>query len=166
MFIDNILFYQRPLKSKKSLIANCEFESYSFVKDGKTQTVPIKCIAKSNPLYQEFRLWQFLSNLRILQRTKEVDGKLSVDVDVTGEFLPDNEAWANLFDILNDRKEIDQKTLLTAVGINKKKQAEYRWNYVEDKKYPCNETRHLLLSRWNKAGLDKAMLTFGTSFIP
>ena len=159
LFIDNILFYQRPLKSKKSLIANCEFESYSFVKDGKTLTVPIKCIAKSNPLYQEFRLWQFLSNLRILQRTKEVDGKLSVDVDVTGEFLPDNEAWANLFDILNDRKEIDQKTLLTAVGINKKKQAEYRWNYVEDKKYPCNETRHLLLSRWNKAGLDKAMLT-------
>ena len=88
-----------------------------------------------------------------------MDGKLSVDVDVTGEFLPDNNAWANLFDILNDRKEIDQKTLLTAVGINKKKQAEYRWNYVEDKKYPCNETRHLLLSRWNKAGLDKAMLT-------
>ena len=60
LFINDIIFYQRPLKSKKSLIANCPFESYHYQdKDGNIQSHPIKCIPKSHPLYEEFRLWQF-----------------------------------------------------------------------------------------------------------
>ena len=65
LFINDILFYQRPLKSKKSLISNCPYESH-FDKEGNEH--PVKCIAKSNPLFQEFRLWQFVQNLRIYQR--------------------------------------------------------------------------------------------------
>lgn len=30
LFVNDIIFYQRPLKSKKSLIANCPFESYHY----------------------------------------------------------------------------------------------------------------------------------------
>jgi len=48
---DVIIFYQRRLKSQKSLIRNCEFERYH------------KAIPKSSPLYQEFRIWQVLNNL-------------------------------------------------------------------------------------------------------
>ncbi|MEZ5023610.1 MAG: hypothetical protein R2728_10205 [Chitinophagales bacterium] len=32
MFIDDIIFYQRPLKSKKSTIANCSYETKSFIR--------------------------------------------------------------------------------------------------------------------------------------
>ncbi len=50
---DNCIFYQRPLKSQKHLVAKCRFE-------------PSKRVApKSSFEFQEFRIWQFIGNLRI-----------------------------------------------------------------------------------------------------
>lgn len=69
----------------------------------------MKCVSKSHPLFQEFRLWQFLASLRIYQREKQVDGSLKLDVDVTNEFLQSEDDYVKLFDWLNDRKDIDQK---------------------------------------------------------
>ena len=154
-FIDDILFYQRPLKSKKSLIDNCPYEFYKD-KDGKEY--PVKCIAKSNPLFQEFRLWQFVQNLRICQRER------IADVDVTKElFLKSEEDYVNLFEWLNDRSSIKQDTLLRSYfKIKKEKGKEnfpYRWNYVEDKDYPCNETRAIMLSGLAKCGIPSDFLT-------
>ena len=156
LFTENILFYQRPLKSKKSLIADCPLEHYSFIKDGKEISAPIKCIAKSNPLFQEFRLWQFIDNLKIIKREGKINGKLSLNIDVTSEYIPDGNKKAELFELLNDKKEIDQKGLLRLLKLADK---EYRWNYVEDKKYPCNETRGQLLLLLGKAGIDNSFLT-------
>lgn len=48
-----IIFYQRPLKSQKSLVAYCEFEK------GR------KVCPKSSPVFQEFKIWQMLNNLKI-----------------------------------------------------------------------------------------------------
>ena len=156
LFAENIIFYQRPLKSKKSLIADCPLEHYSFIKDGKEISAPIKCIAKSNPLFQEFRLWQFIDNLKIIKREGKINGKLSLNIDVTSEYIPDGNKKAELFELLNDKKEIDQKGLLRLLKLADK---EYRWNYVEDKKYPCNETRGQLLLLLGKAGIDNSFLT-------
>lgn len=157
LILEDILFFQRPLKSKKSLISNCRFEYRTFVKDGQKQIVPLKCIAKSNPLFQEYRLWQFIQDLRIYQREKEVDGKLRTDVDVTSEFLSTEDAFVELFDWLYTRKEISQKALLKY--LVKKKPELYRWNYVEDKNYPCNETRVLILERLEKCNIPVDFLT-------
>ena len=151
LFLNDIIFYQRPLKSKKSLISNCKFESRSFIRDGKKETEPLKCIAKSHPLFQEFRLWQFVQNLKIYQKEKEIDGKLQTDVNVTNDFLKSEEDWVSLFDWMNNRKEIDQKAFLKYPAFNLKKNAEkYRWNYVEDKIYPCNETGAQIVNRLEK----------------
>jgi CRISPR-associated endonuclease Csn1 len=151
LFLNDIIFYQRPLKSKKSLISNCKFEARTFIRDGKKEIEPLKCIAKSHPLFQEFRLWQFVQNLRIYQKEKEVNGKLQTDVNVTEEFLKSDTDKVNLFDWLNSRKEIDQKAFLKYPAFNLKKSIEkYRWNYVEDKIYPCNETRSLIVNRLDK----------------
>ena len=160
LFVNDILFYQRPLKSKKSLISNCPYESH-FDKDGNEY--PVKCIAKSNPLFQEFRLWQFVQNLKIFEREKEIDGRLHTDVDVTNEFLKTEEDYVNLFDWLNDRAAIKQDTLLNSYFKIKKQKGQeqypYRWNYVEDKEYPCNETRASILSGLTKCSLDAGFLT-------
>ena len=172
LFINDILFYQRPLKSKKSLISDCPYESH-FDKDGNEH--PVKCIAKSNPLFQEFRLWQFMQNLRIYQRERIVSdgqldlfgnnsaGKLQTDVDVTDEFLKTEDDYVKLFDWLNDRTSIKQDTLLNSYfKIKKEKGKEvfpYRWNYVEDKEYPCNETRATMLNGLLKCGIDASFLT-------
>ena len=172
LFINDILFYQRPLKSKKSLISDCPYES-RFDKDGNEH--PVKCIAKSNPLFQEFRLWQFVQNLRIYQRERMVSdgqldlfgnvsaGKLQTDVDVTSEFLKTEEDYVKLFDWLNDRASIKQDTLLNSYFKFKKEKGKdqypYRWNYVEDKEYPCNETRATILGGLAKCSIDASFLT-------
>lgn len=188
LFINDILFYQRPLKSKKSLISDCPYESHvylkkdesgNYIKDENGQDkkffAHLKCVAKSNPLFQEFRLWQFVQNLKIYQREKIVTdgqldlfgnqntGKLQTDVDVTAEFLTTEDDYVKLFEWLNDRASIKQDTLLNSYFKIKKAKGQekypYRWNYVEDKEYPCNETRNDLLSALDKCGMKKEFLS-------
>ncbi|MDY0201402.1 MAG: HNH endonuclease domain-containing protein, partial [Tenuifilaceae bacterium] len=161
LFVDDIIFYQRPLKSKKSLISNCPYEERVYLdKEGNTQKSTLKCIAKSHPLFQEFRLWQFIGNLRIYEKEKNINGILKNDVDVTVEFLKDEDDYVALFDWLNDKKEIKQDALLKYPVFGLKKDAvKYRWNYVEDKPYPCNETRYLIISRLEKLSIALGFLT-------
>jgi CRISPR-associated endonuclease Csn1 len=149
LFLNDIIFYQRPLKSKKSLISNCKFETRTFIKEGVKQTEPLKCIAKSHPLFQEFRLWQWLQNLKIYEK--------ETDKNVTSDLLQSEEDWVNLFDWLNDRKEVDHKALLNhLLKPLKLKASNYRWNYVydaikdESKSYPCNETGSQIQTRLSK----------------
>ncbi|MEZ4824073.1 MAG: hypothetical protein R2942_17365 [Ignavibacteria bacterium] len=77
--------------------------------DGVKSIQTIKCIAKSHPLYQEFRLWQFINNLRIYQRQKTVNGKLELDVNVTKEYLKTDEDIVKLFDWLNNEVKLIKK---------------------------------------------------------
>lgn len=51
--LEKAIFYQRPLKSQKGTVGTCTFEK------GKT-----RCPA-SHPLYEEFRLYSFLNNIKI-----------------------------------------------------------------------------------------------------
>jgi len=149
LFINDIIFYQRPLKSKKSLIDGCNYErrTYFDKKENKYVTKPIKVISKSHPLFQEYRLWLFVEKIRIYEKEKTIDGKLYTDYDVTSEFLPNEDARIELFDFFNDKEKIKQKTFLAHYKL---KENRYRWNNVEDKEYPLNETRALLLSKFNK----------------
>ena len=79
---DIIIFYQRPLKSQKSLISYCEFEK------GR------KVCPKSSPVFQEFKIWQMLNNLK-----------------VDGEYL-DLEYRQLLFRELSIRKELSKADTL------------------------------------------------------
>jgi CRISPR-associated endonuclease Csn1 len=147
LFLEDIIFYQRPLKSKKSARSICPLEHRAYKdKNGNIIKAPIRCIPKSHPLFQEFRLWQFLQNLRIYKRETETD--------ITEQLLPTERDRQDLFDWLWERKEIDQDALLKYPKFNLKKYIkEYRWNYVEDKTYPCNEVHALIVSRIQKAGI-------------
>lgn len=66
---DEIIFYQRRLKSQKGLISFCEFESKQIEveKDGKKKiiTVGSRVIPRSSPLFQEFKIWQKLNDIEI-----------------------------------------------------------------------------------------------------
>ena len=153
-FVDDILFYQRPLKSKKSLIADCPYEKRSFVdkETGEIKEAPVKCIARSNPYFQEFRLWGFIQNLRV----QDMAG-----MDVTASFLGTVEAKAKLFDWFNDRVKVSQTDFLHGfLGLPKPKTGQnwqYKWNMV-DKDFPANETRGMILSQLAKAKIDPKFL--------
>ncbi len=153
---DDIIFYQRPLKSKKSLIADCPYESHSYIsKENNVATQGIKCTSRSNPLFQEIRLWQFLRSLRLLSAD---DGR-----DVTAELLPTTDSKIELFEWLNNRDSITQDILFGSFFKLKKskesKRYPCRWNYVEDKEYPCNSTRYTLLSNLEKCGVPAGVLS-------
>lgn len=150
LFLDDIIFYQRPLKSQKSFISNCSFEYKKYIVNGAEKTEYLKVIPKSHPLYQEFRLWQWIYNLSIYKKDD--------DKNITIEFLNTPEEYEKLFEFLNARKEIEQKPLikyfieqrgLKGRALNAETE-KYRWNFVEDKKYPCYETRTLITSRLAK----------------
>lgn len=152
LLTEDIIFYQRPLRSKKHLISNCPYETkvYKDTESGEIKTSPIKCIARSHPLFQEFRIWQFISNLRIYSN----DG---IHKDVTGQYLCNIKDYERLFDFLNERKEIDQNTFVTKfLGVKKiGDKLPLRWNYVEEKKYPCNKTKYTITSKLRKEEFNK-----------
>ncbi|WET50549.1 HNH endonuclease domain-containing protein [Chryseobacterium indologenes] len=150
-FMNDIIFYQRPLRSQKSSISNCslEFRKYKD-KNGVEHTQYLKAIPKSNPYYQEFRIWQWIFNLNIYKKDD--------DSNVTKDFLNTNEDFEKLFEFLNSKKEIEQKSLLKFLLEQKEfngkllnaEVEKFRWNYVEDKKYPCNETKTMISSKLGK----------------
>lgn len=160
LFMDDVILYQRPLKSKKSLIDECKYETRTYInKEGVRVNVGVKCASRSNPLFQEFRLWQFIENLRILKRKEDEGGKLRMNIDVTTCFLPNEDSVCQLYDWLSTRADIDQKTLLKYFKLNEE---EFRWNYVEERKYPAGETRSEILKRLKKAGVSAEFLSFET----
>ena len=158
LFVEDIIFYQRPLRSQKTTIANCSLESRSYIdKDSHTRKgAPLKVCSKSNPYYQEFRVLQWLQNLKIYE--------IESDQEVTHQFIKTLEDKQQLFNFLMAQKEINCEELLkyflNQTYPNAKEKAlkselkkwkdTYRWNYVYDigekssKKYPMNETRYEL----------------------
>lgn len=72
---DVVIFYQRPLKSQKSLISFCEFESRKIEveTDGKKKikTVGSRVIPRSSPLFQEFKIWQILNNIEVFGKGRK-----------------------------------------------------------------------------------------------
>lgn len=151
LIINDIIFYQRPLKSKKSDISKCRFETRSFMDmNGELIKRGVNCIPKSHPLFQEYRIWQWINNLRIFERERIVNEKLEIDYPVTKEYLNSDDTYVDLFDFLMDKKEINQKSLLKYFKISDKT---HRWNYLdeESKSYPCNETRAFIITKLKKA---------------
>ena len=151
LILNDIIFYQRPLRSQKSSIGNCSLEYYKYKdKEGTEHKQFLKAIPKSNPYYQEFRIWQWMYNISIYRKED--------DLNVTSEFLNNIEDWEGLFSFLNNRKEIEQKALIRFLLEHKGYKGKaltaeiekYRWNYVEDKKYPCNETKTMIATRLEK----------------
>jgi len=69
---DVVIFYQRKLKSQKSLISFCEFESVEkeLLVHGKLKTIRIgsKVVPKASPLFQEFKIWQVLNNVIVMNK--------------------------------------------------------------------------------------------------
>jgi CRISPR-associated endonuclease Csn1 len=150
LICEDIIFYQRPLRSQKSAISKCPLEKRWFKgKDNQLYSTAITVTPKSNPIFQEFRLLQWMHNLRIYEDES--------NLDFTEKLIPDLETRESLFEFLNYRKEVKQdevlKFLLGKNGVNKKDIAKqlplYRWNYVVDKIYPANPTLYLIHSKLN-----------------
>ena len=157
----DILFYQRDLKSKKSLIANCEYEKRPYLKTGEECKQVLKAIHAANPLYQEFRLWQFIKSLKIIKLEDIVNDEIRLNQDVSGILLP-LDIKEKIFEFLNNKKDITQIQLLKKLSeLHNDKTISshnYKWNYPQyddeekknEHKIICNPTRYEFILRTKK----------------
>lgn len=150
---EDILLYQRDLKSKKSLISDCIYEKENYErideKTGKKYKNPLKAIHKANPIYQEFRLWQFIKRLKIINNENIVNEQIKINIDVTSQLLT-SELKEELYAFLNDKESVTEKDIL---GFFNKKHKDltinaeaYKWNFASEKE-PCNPTRYNFILR-------------------
>ena len=108
---DDIIYYQRELKSQKNSIGECQYEKLITIeRDGERETLGVKCAPKSSPEFQEFRIWQDIHNIKILQRQGVIAGFEKVDIEVTKHFIEET-AKEKLFDLFDTSKEITQDNI-------------------------------------------------------
>jgi len=156
IFFNDIIYYQRGLKSQKGLLANCQYETKSYkTKTGEIKKAGIKVIAKSNPAFQEYRIWQTIHNLKIIQKEAIVNGKIKLNIDRTLEFLT-VENKEKLFELFDYNSEISHDTILRSFGFKKdhlengEKSFNYRLNFPEDKNFLGNQTKALFRKIFRK----------------
>lgn len=174
LLIEDILLYQRPLKSKKSEIADCKYEIKYWKevldKEGKIieeiniQTGEVsskkdairhKVVSVSHPYFQEFRIWDKIHNLRLIQLEQDVDGKKKTNVDVTKEIITDG-LYQSLFTLLNNQKSLSQAKFIDLLKPTfKDKKLDFKnfvWNFPEDDEIKGNETRVSFAIRFKRCG--------------
>ena len=101
---DIVIFYQRKLKSQKHLIKHCKFEKNH------------KVIPRDSPLYQEFKIWTVLNNLKFLnKKTKEIS-------------TPSVELKKELFDKLTISGKLSEIAVLKFIDMDP---ADWKTNYPE-----------------------------------
>ena len=126
---DCIIFYQRPLKSKKAMLDICTFEhrQVEVVEDGKmrTKTVGLKVCPKSSPLFQEFKVWQILNNLQL---EYEDDGEDLFSATEKHRFLDLEEKEILARELMYKEKLSKREVLTLLFGKAAKK---YDLNYKE-----------------------------------
>lgn len=120
---DKIIFFQRPWQQAKNK-GNCPFEKIKVIVEKKvkgtdkiekiTEYIGRSVIPKSHPLYQEFRIWQQINNVRLFYNTK-------------------NEK-IDLFQEEKKLKELTGKTLKEFIGYDVIEIKQQLYNYLQQTK--------------------------------
>lgn len=119
---DIVIFYQRKLKSQKGQVSFCQFESWeqTFIdkktNKEKTRTIGRKVIAKSSPLFQEFKVWQQINNLKC------------IDKETEEAFILKLEDKQLLFETLNYKGNLKEAEVLKVLGLKTK---DWKTNFPE-----------------------------------
>lgn len=149
---EDIIYYQRELKSQKNSVGECQYEKHKGI-DGEIYGV--KCSPKSSPEFQEFRIWQDIHNIRILEKEQRVNGITKIDADVTKQFI--NEiAKEKLFELFDSSKEVSEQNIFDTLNFlseDKKLNSDnYRINLFSEnrKKLLGNETKEMFRKVFRK----------------
>lgn len=139
---NEILFFQRSLKSQKHTISECRYEKKNMVAaNGKAYG--IKVAPCSSPEFQEFRIWQTIHNLKVFNDDS--------NSDLTNEKLT-IENKEKLFELFDNHKEVTVKSILSKLGLIGEY---YRLNYPSDKPLLGNETKALIYQVFKRAHLEE-----------
>lgn len=109
----NIIFYQRKLKSQKGNIAFCPFESRFVQTEEEGRKVyrqhGCRVAPRSSPMFQEYRMWCDIANLRVKDTVTGVKESLSAD------------EMKLLADTLRYRRSMKSAAVLKTLGLDPKR---------------------------------------------
>lgn len=123
---DIIIFYQRKLKSQKGLISLCAFESKEIEVNGKKKTVGPRVAPRSSPLFQEFKIWQMLHNIKIEYKGNKGGVDQSLTQQDKGEYELNEDQKSLLFEELNIKGNLTSNQILEVLKL---KPTSYKLNY-------------------------------------
>lgn len=127
---NEIIFYQRKLKSQKHLVSNCSFEKGH------------KVAPKSSPFYQEFRIWQQINNLEVTDQSNNV--------------IPiEKEGRKRIFDALHDSDQLNKSNTLPYTAVLKILGYPGRSYHLNYNLLEGNKTYHTFFDALKKAGIEQ-----------
>ncbi|MBL0126581.1 MAG: type II CRISPR RNA-guided endonuclease Cas9 [Flavobacteriales bacterium] len=100
---DYVIYYQRPLKSQAKDKGHCRFEVGSAAKDGRSAIPPKQVMPVSSPMYQLFRIWQQVNNIRLIDRYSK-ESELSASERIL------------VVECLLEQHELKRESLLKEIG--------------------------------------------------
>ena len=104
---NEIIYYQRPLKSQKGLVSICEFEGFwRKGKEGKEYFVGPKVAPKSSPIFQIAKNWENINNIKLSTKRGE-------------ELILTVEQKQALFDFLDNNEKLSPTELFKILKLNK-----------------------------------------------
>ncbi len=165
----DIIYYQRPLKSQKDSIGECRYErkavTLKLKRGGKeVERQPgVKVAPASSPVFQEFRIWKTIHQLKVSKLKELVSNQWTADVDVTEEHLT-TEAKEKLFRLFDGKEEITAGEILKALGLSP---SGFKLNYESDTKFKGAETKHAFRKAFKRSGYGaegKALLDDAKTF--
>lgn len=105
---NEIIYYQRPLKSQKGLVSVCDFEGCWVTKEnGKEFFVGPKVAHKSSPLFQLAKIWENINNIKLSTKQGETIKLTTEEKRKVFDYLDNHEKLtvAGLFKILRKNKD-------------------------------------------------------------
>ncbi|GAB4129886.1 MAG: hypothetical protein Fur0015_03780 [Ignavibacteriales bacterium] len=153
---NDIIYYQRELKSQKKFVGGCRYEKVKYKKNGEEKTVGVKVAPKSSPEFQEFRIWQDIHNLRIFEKEKIVNGKKQIDVEL--ENIIDNSVKEKLFELFDKSAAVTQQDIFNVINKIRNlnlKETTHRINLFANRdKLKGNETKEYFRKAFRKKELN------------
>ncbi|MBU2492016.1 MAG: type II CRISPR RNA-guided endonuclease Cas9 [Bacteroidetes bacterium] len=107
---NEIIYYQRKLKSQKGLVSICEFEGFwtKLESNGKIKELFVgpKVAPKSSPLFQVCKIWENINNITLKRKTGET---IEIAIDKKHE----------IFEYMNNNEKLTFAELLKILGLKK-----------------------------------------------
>lgn len=145
---EQIIYYQRDLKDQSHLISNCRFETSE------------KVVAKSHPIFQEYKIWEQINKLTINTKTEDgVNRKGEIRYKYIDRPIPPTlKEW--IFNQLQEKKEIAFGTIFNKLKkeYNLREGIDFLNGMNPKAKLKGDETKALLKRAlgeelWNNLGL-------------
>ncbi len=104
---DNIIYYQRKLKSKKGLVSVCEFEGTNMPDEkGRLVLRGPRVAPKSSPLFQVCKIWESINNITLKNRSGQI-----YELSAEDKY--------NLFTHLDNHKVLSQADMFKILKLKK-----------------------------------------------